>query len=214
MDGAWSIRWPRSLATGRRRGMLWVSTPPEILLPNAMRAPDVSPSSANSELARPDPAAWRPILDPRDGDAEDDASSPKQKSLLAIAGSLLAEISLTKLLLAWIVSIVLPAAILGLAPLIVTAWVGGVFSRVLELYGFSAALLLLVIVAAGWFGWRPLFRVAEANFWALNALGVQPGYALCREAIRHLTERFLKPRGGAELAGMRARSCAGAGILL
>ena len=108
----------------------------------------------------------------------------------------------------------LPAAILGLAPLIVTAWVGGVFSRVLELYGFGAALLLLVIVAAGWFGWRPLFRVAEANFWALNALGVQPGYALCREAIRHLAERSLKPRGGTELARMRARSCAGAGILL
>jgi hypothetical protein len=62
------------------------------------------------------------------------------------------------------VSIVLPAAILGLAPLVVSAWVGGVFSRVLELYGFSAALLLLAIAAVGWFGWRPLFRVAEANF--------------------------------------------------
>ena len=179
-----------------------------------MRAPDVSPSSANSELARPDPAAGRPILDPRDGDAEDDVSSPKQKSLLAIAGGLLAEISLTKLLLAWIVSIVLPAAILGLAPLIVTAWVGGVFSRVVELYGIGAALLLLAIVAVGWFGWRPLFRVAEANFWALNALGVQPGYALCREAIRHLAERAFRPGSGAELARMRALSCAGAGILL
>ena len=186
-----------------------------------MRAPDVSPSSAESELERREPDRARPILDPRDGDAEDDVSSPKQKSLLAIAGSLLAEISLTKLLLAWIASIVLPAAILGLAPLIVTAWVGGVFSRVLELYGFGAALLLLVIVAAGWFGWRPLFRVAEANFWALNALGVQPGYALCREAIRHLAERSLKPRGGAELcahAGEKLRrrrnpscACRGAG---
>src|SRR3984957_16447924 len=182
MDGAWSIRWPRSLATGRRRGMLWVSTPPEILLPNAMRAPDVSPSSANSELARPDPAPGGPILDPRDGDAEDDASSPKQKSLLAIAGSLLAEISLTKLLLAWIVSILLPAAILGLAPLIVTAWAGGLVSRVVELYGIGAALLLLAIVAAGWVGWRPFFPVAEANFWSLNALAGQPGYAWSREA--------------------------------
>ena len=174
-----------------------------------MRAPDVSPSSAQSELERREPDRERPILDPRNGDAEDDVSSPKQKSLLAIAGSLLAEISLTKLLLAWIASIVAPAAILGLAPLIATAWVGGVFSRVLELYGYGAALLLLAIVAVGWFGWRPLFRVAEANFWALNALGVQPGYALCREAIRHLAERSFKPRSGAELARMRARSCAG-----
>jgi hypothetical protein len=34
------------------------------------------------------------LIDPRRGDAEDDASSTKQRSLLAIAGSLLAEISL------------------------------------------------------------------------------------------------------------------------
>ena len=95
-----------------------------------------------------------------------------------------------------------------------SAWVGGVFSRVLELYGFGAALLLLAIVAAGWFGWRPLFRVAEANFWALNALAVQAGYALCREAIRHLAKRALKPRSGEEVARMRAMSCAGAGVLL
>ena len=85
-----------------------VPRPPEDLLPDAMRAPDVSPSSAESELARREPDRERPILDPRNGDAEDDVSSPKQKSLLAIAGSLLAEISLTKLLLAWIASIVLP----------------------------------------------------------------------------------------------------------
>ena len=214
MGGARSFRRAEASLPRESTACYGALTPPEILLPDAMRAPDVSPSSAQSELERREPDRERPILDPRDGDAEDDVSSPKQKSLLAIAGSLLAEISLTKLLLAWIVSIVLPAAILGLAPLIVTAWVGGVFSRVLELYGFGAALLLLAIVAAGWFGWRPLFRVAEANFWALNALGVQPGYALCREAIRHLAERSLKPRGGAELARMRARSCAGAGILL
>jgi hypothetical protein len=79
------------------------------------------------EPQRMKPASGRPLIDPRDGDAEDDASSPKQKSLLAIAGSLLAEISLTKLLIAWIASIVLPAAILGLAPLVATAWVGDVF---------------------------------------------------------------------------------------
>jgi Calcineurin-like phosphoesterase len=177
-----------------------------------MRAPGASPSRAEFELGEPGRA--RLILDPREGDAEDDVSSPKQKSLLAIAGGLLAEISLTKLLLAWIASILLPAALLGLAPLVATAWVNGVFARVLELSGIGAALILLAIVLIGWFGWRPLFRVAEANFWSLNALGVQPGYALCREAIRHLAERAFKLRSGMELARMRAMSCAGAGILL
>jgi hypothetical protein len=203
---------PRCYRTEARRVMGLQRS--EILLSNAMQAPDVSPSSAQSNVERRAPDHERLILDPRDGDAEDDVSSPKQKSLLAIAGSLLAEISLTKLLLAWIVSIVLPAGVLGLAPLIVTAWVGGVFSRILELYGYGAAFVLLAIVAVGWFGWRPLFRVAEANFWALNALGVQPGYALCREAIRHLAERTFTARSGAELARMRAMSCAAAGIFL
>ena len=48
--------------------------------------------------------AW---LDPRRGDVEDDAASPKQRSLLAIAGSLLVEISLLKLLFAWTVLLLL-----------------------------------------------------------------------------------------------------------
>jgi hypothetical protein len=184
---------------------------PRVYFPaDAKRAPAFVPF----EPQRMKPASGRPLIDPRDGDAEDDASSPKQKSLLAIAGSLLAEISLTKLLIAWIASIVLPAAILGLAPLVATAWVGDVFSRLLELYGIGAGLVLVAVAGAGWIGWRPLFRAAEANFWALNALGVQPGYAFIREAIRHLAERALKPTGGAELARMRAMSCAGAGILL
>jgi hypothetical protein len=172
------------------------------------------PSSVESRPQRPERGPAKPLIDPRDGDTEDDASSPKQKSLMAIAGSLLAEISLTKLLLAWAASIVLPAAILGFAPLVATAWVGDVFSRLLELYGIGAAIVLLAVAGVGWIGWRPLLRAAEANFWALNALGVQPGYALCREAIRHLAERALKPKSGAELARMRAMSCAGAGILL
>jgi hypothetical protein len=191
--------------------MLWRERP-EKALPDAMRAPDVTPSSAKSELERREPHLEAPILDPRDGDAEDDASSPKQKSLLAIAGSLLAEISLTKLLLAWIASIVLPAVILGLAPLVATAWIRGALFRVLELLGIWAGLVLLAVALKSWMAW--LLRAAEANFWALNALAVQPAYALCREAIRHLAERAFRPSGGAQLARMRAMICAGAAILL
>jgi hypothetical protein len=66
------------------------------------------------------------LFDPRMGDVEDDASSPKQKSLLAIAGTLLAEISLAKLLFAWTISLLLPAVLLGVAPLVATAWLAKV----------------------------------------------------------------------------------------
>ena len=51
-----------------------------------------------------------PLVDPRLGDVEDDASSTKRRSLLGIAGSLLAEISIPKLLTAWLFLIVLPGS--------------------------------------------------------------------------------------------------------
>src|SRR5271165_5485297 len=93
------------------------------------------------------------LLDPRQGDVEDDASSPKQKSLLAIAGSLLAEISLPKLMFALIVSILLPAVLLGAAPLVATAWLVKVSRTVAGLTGLGAAALLLAVVGLGWLGW-------------------------------------------------------------
>ena len=123
-----------------------------------------------------------PLLDPRQGDVEDDASSPKQRSLLAIAGSLLAEISLPKLAFAWTFSILVPALLLGAAPLVATAWLLKVSNAVAELTGLGAVLILLAIVGLGLIGWRPLLRTAEVNFWSLNALAIQPSYVFCREA--------------------------------
>ncbi len=55
----------------------------------------------------------KPIIDPRDGDIEDDASSTKQRSLFSLAGSLLAEISFPKLAVAWVLLIGLPGVALG-----------------------------------------------------------------------------------------------------
>ena len=155
------------------------------------------------------------LFDPRMGDVEDDASSPKQKSLLAIAGTLLAEISLAKLLFAWTISLLLPAVLLGVAPLVATAWLAKISSHILQLTEIGAALVLVIAATLGWLGWRPLFRVAEANFWSLNALVVQPGYAFCREALRHLMERiFGRDLTAAERTRLRAASSAGAGIAL
>ena len=106
----------------------------------------------------------------------------------AIAGSLLAEISLSKLLFACMLSIVLPAIVLGLAPFVATAWVakasGSLPSWRARRGPYPAPCLL-------WGGTGGvLFSEAEANFWSLNALAVQLGYALCREALRHVADEF------------------------
>jgi hypothetical protein len=156
-----------------------------------------------------------PLLDPRRGDVEDDVASPKQRSLLAIAGSLLVEISLPKLLFAWTFSILLPALLLGLAPLVATAWLLKVSKTAAQITGLGTALILLAVVGLGWIGWRPLWRTAEVNFWSLNALAVQPGYTFCREALRYLAEHMFAATSGVAARGrLRAVSSAGAAVIL
>ncbi|HMO30166.1 metallophosphoesterase [Enterovirga sp.] len=156
----------------------------------------------------------RMIIEPRDGDAEDDASSTKKRSLVAIAGSLLGEISLPKLVLSWILVVLLPGLLLGVAPLLLGAWISSVSGRIAALAGIGPLLVLALVAAIGWYGFRPLFRIAEYGFWSLNALAVQPGYALCREGLRHLAESFM-PAGADQTsrARLRAASAYGAGLL-
>ena len=79
----------------------------------------------------------------------------------------------------------------------------------------GTALALLAIAAVGWIGWRPLFRIAEVNFWSLNALAVQPGYTFTREALRHLTERISgRKLTVAGRARLRSANSLAAGIML
>jgi 3',5'-cyclic AMP phosphodiesterase CpdA len=161
------------------------------------------------------PAAEPPLIDPRLGDVEDDVSSPKQRSLLAIAGSLLAEISLPKLLFAVTFSILLPALLLGLAPLIATAWLLKLSTTAAQMTGLGAAFVLMAVVTAGWFGWQPLVRIAERNFWSLNALAIQPGYTFAREAFRYLVESMLRADASdTTRARLRAISSAAVAVIL
>src|SRR6201987_4906332 len=148
-----------------------------------MRARAMTKSTAGRQSTRVGGGGLRRV-DPRQGDVEDDAASPGQRSLLAIAGSLLVEISLPKLLFAWTVTLLFPALLLGFTPLVATAWISSASDHLFALTEIGAALVLVTIAARGWFGGRPLLRIAEVNFWSLNALPVQPGYALCREALR------------------------------
>ena len=128
---------------------------------------------------------------------------------------MLVEISLPKLLFAWTMSLLLPAVLLGLAPLVATAWLSTLSTHVAALTEIGAALALAAIVAIGWLGWRPLWRIAEDNFWSLNALVVQPGYLLGSEMLRHLAEQaFSRQWTDTERARLRAASSAAAGLLM
>jgi predicted MPP superfamily phosphohydrolase len=156
-----------------------------------------------------------PLVDPRSGDVEDDFASPQQKSLIAIAGRLLVEISLPKLLFAWTTTLLLPAILFGLAPLVATTWLANVSAHILALTEIGAALVLAGVLALGWLGWQPLLRMAEDNFWSLTALVVQPAYAFGAEMLRQLTERLFA-RHWTVLARMRLRatSSAAAGVVI
>jgi len=156
-----------------------------------------------------------PLLDPRLGDLEADVSATKQRSLLALAGGMLAEISLVKLAVAWILLVALPAVLLGMVPLLGTAWLAEISRTLSEAYlGVWPLLLLALAVAVGWVGGRSLRRAAEQGFWSLNSIAVQPAYALFREGLRHLLELlFGKSLDEDGRAKLRAASALGAGLL-
>ena len=106
----------------------------------------------------------RPAIDPRRGDIEDDASSSKRRSLLSLAGSLLAEISLPKLAVAFTLLIVIPSWALGIAPIVAAIWFGKLSSKLATgLTSFWPAILLVIVGVVGWFG-AVGFGVA-AVFW-------------------------------------------------
>jgi len=152
-----------------------------------------------------------PIIDPRRGDVEDDASSTKRRSLLAIAGTLLAEISIPKLVLAWTCLLLLPAIMLGLTPLIVSAWLATLSRKIAALFSDAWPLsVVALMLAVGFVGGRPMLRAAELGFWSLNAVAVQPAYAIFRECLRHLTEHVV----AAPPARVRAAMAAAAGLML
>ena len=158
----------------------------------------------------------KPAIDPRRGDVEDDASSTKRRSLLSLAGSLLAEISLPKLAVAWFVLIVGPGLVLGVAPVVAAIWLSKLTTKLeYPVAGIWPLVILAVMVALGWFGGRTLFRLAENSFWSLNSLAVQPAYTMCREALRQLAERRLAARATkAQRARLRAAAALVSGALI
>ena len=68
---------------------------------------------------------------------------------------MLSEISLPKLLTAWLVMLVVPCLVLGLSPLIVSAWAVKVFGNISFSYaGVWPIILLATLLAVGWLAGR------------------------------------------------------------
>jgi predicted MPP superfamily phosphohydrolase len=157
-----------------------------------------------------------PLIDPRNGDFESDASSSKSRSLWSIAGSLLAEISLPKLIVAWFVLLGLPALMLGALPIVASVWINVTTQTFVELtYGLIPILLLVALAVTGLMGGRRLVRLAERSFWSLNSLAVQPAYALCREILSQVAERMLpKELAPATRARGRATTALLSGLII
>jgi 3',5'-cyclic AMP phosphodiesterase CpdA len=158
----------------------------------------------------------KPIIDPRRGDVEDDASSTKRRSLLSLTGSLLSEVSLPKLVLAFMLLLVAPCLLLGLSPLIASAWMTKISGNIASPYaGLWPIVLVAVLLAVGWFAGGPLFRLAERNFWSLNSLVVEPCYAAAREGLAHLVDQLLPARSPkTRRSRWRAATAAAAGVII
>ena len=157
----------------------------------------------------------RPLIDPRNGDFESDASSSKSRSLWSIAGGMLAEISLPKLIVAWFVLLGLPALLLGAMPIAASIWINATALTLVELsYGLVPLLLLTALAATALLGIRRLFRMAERSFWALNSLAVQPAYVLCREVLSQIADRVLQRDAAARRAKWRAITAILSGLII
>ena len=156
----------------------------------------------------------RPLIVPHDGDIEDVAASTKQRSMLALFGSLLAEISLPKLVLAWLVLVVVPAILLGLAPVGISLWARTVSTKVLSpVYAIVPTLVLLLLVGLTWVGRRLLLSDwRNSSFWSLVTSAGRPVavYTLFREGLRHAVYRVFSPRSD---VGARAATVV-AGLLV
>ena len=117
-----------------------------------------------------------PLIDPRNGDFESDASSSQSRSLWSIAGGMLAEISLPKLIVAWFVLLGLPALLLGAMPIVASIWINATTLTLVELtYGLVPLLLLIALAATALLGASPALPAGRAQLLVAELAGRAAG---------------------------------------
>ena len=157
-----------------------------------------------------------PIIDPRRGDFEDDASSTKRRSLLSLAGSLLVgdQPAETGDGLDSDARCAEPAAWACSARGFRLAQHGDVEIASPYRRDLAGHCSLRPLLAVGWFGGRPLLRLVESSFWSLNSLAVEPIYAICpRGAAAPCRTAASSTRSPRPARGrLRAAAAAAAGV--
>jgi 3',5'-cyclic AMP phosphodiesterase CpdA len=133
-----------------------------------------------------------PIWDLRRGDNDDDRTNPHRGGFRRLALSAVLEFNYLNAAIGFLILIVGPALLVGIAPSIAFTY-GRLKFDAAASAGYSpfAALFVigLLLALALWIG-RPLLRKAIENFWHLHYSLVFPVFVAAREILRSLAESF------------------------
>lgn len=146
--------------------------------------------------AKSDSVPWMgfvPMWDFRCGDADDNRTSPYGTGWKSLIFSNVLEFSYLKAGLAFLILIVIPALLVGVAPSIVLTY-GRYKLKTLTSVGhnptvFVFLVLAVLIVVPLWAG-RRFVSIALHNFWHLHYTLVFPIFVALREILRTLSERL------------------------
>ena len=134
-----------------------------------------------------------PIWDLRRGDADDNRTSPYGSGWKSLIFSNVLEFSYVKAVLAFLILIVVPALLVGVAPSIILTYgrhTLDAFASVGRNPTLIVFLILVVlIVLPVWIG-RRFFSIVLYNFWHLHYTLVFPIFVALRETLRVVSERL------------------------
>jgi hypothetical protein len=133
------------------------------------------------------------IWDVRWGDADDNRTSPYGAGWTRLIFSTTMEFGYVKAAIGFLLLVVLPALLIGIAPSILLTY-GRITFGALKAAGREPTIIALLFLAglvllALWIG-RPLFAFGIDNFWHLHYTIVVPIFVTVREVFRSIIERF------------------------
>jgi Calcineurin-like phosphoesterase len=132
------------------------------------------------------------IWDLRRGDADDNRTSPPGRGLRSIVLSAVLEFNYLQASIAFLLLIIGPALLVGIAPSVVVTYGRLKFHAVTSVGDnliVAVVLLAILLGAALWIG-RPFLVMAVDNFWHLHYTLVLPIFVALREFLRALAERL------------------------